>query len=217
MCNTEQLVSYVYEELGASERVRVRASPLGLRRVPAGAGGAARHADICSRAGRRRSLSSTSTSSVEPRRQPRRRDVSAFVPQWALGAAAALLLAAGVAAVANLEVRYGTDGLVVRTGWMHGLEAAGSPSGARRQRRAGYTRSAASSDRSQRTWSSWPHALRDPSRRRPAQLTRAAAPARDRDHRAGAAPYPRGARIAAADRDGAAGCRRSGRTSARRA
>ncbi len=33
-------------------------------------------------------------------------------------AAAAILLFAGGAAVANLEVRYDSDGLVVRTGWM---------------------------------------------------------------------------------------------------
>jgi anti-sigma factor RsiW len=38
------------------------------------------------------------------------------VPAWAQAAAAVLLLAAA-AAVANLDVRYGKDGLVVRTGW----------------------------------------------------------------------------------------------------
>lgn len=35
---------------------------------------------------------------------------------WALAAAAVLVLAAG-AALAHIEVRYGTDGLVIRTGW----------------------------------------------------------------------------------------------------
>jgi len=39
-----------------------------------------------------------------------------FSPAWGLAAAAVLLLAIG-AAVANLDVRYGSDGLVVRTGW----------------------------------------------------------------------------------------------------
>ncbi len=44
-----------------------------------------------------------------------------FSPAWALAAAAVLLLAIG-AAVANLDVRYGSDGLVVRTGWNHSTD-----------------------------------------------------------------------------------------------
>jgi hypothetical protein len=43
-------------------------------------------------------------------------------PAWAFAAAALLVLAIG-AAIANLNVRYGSDGLVVRTGWNHGPEA----------------------------------------------------------------------------------------------
>jgi hypothetical protein len=39
-----------------------------------------------------------------------------FVPAWAMAAAAVLVLAVG-AAIANVEVRYGADGLTVRTGW----------------------------------------------------------------------------------------------------
>jgi hypothetical protein len=39
-----------------------------------------------------------------------------FRPAWGLAAAAVLVLAAA-AAIANVEVRYGSDGLVVRTGW----------------------------------------------------------------------------------------------------
>ena len=39
-------------------------------------------------------------------------------PAWGLAAAALLLVAVG-AAIANLEVRVGRDGLVVRTGWNH--------------------------------------------------------------------------------------------------
>jgi hypothetical protein len=38
------------------------------------------------------------------------------LPAWGLAAAAALLLAAG-AAIANLEISYGNDGFRVRTGW----------------------------------------------------------------------------------------------------
>jgi hypothetical protein len=43
-----------------------------------------------------------------------------IAPAWGLAAAAILVLAAG-AAIANLDVRYGRDGLVVRTGWNHGV------------------------------------------------------------------------------------------------
>jgi len=99
------------------------------------------------------------------------------VPQWALSAAAALLLTAGVAAVANLEVRYGTDGLVVRTGWMHG-PAAGSPSGAPAGNAAQATPVSASSDQLQRNVELLAARLRDLEQAQAAQLTRAAAPAR---------------------------------------
>ncbi len=46
---------------------------------------------------------------------------------WALAAAAMLLLAIGVG-MANVEIRYGPDGLVVRTGWMaaDGVDAVAS-------------------------------------------------------------------------------------------
>ena len=46
-----------------------------------------------------------------------------FSPAWGLAAAAVLLLAIG-AAIANLNIRYGTDGLVVRTGWNHPTDTA---------------------------------------------------------------------------------------------
>jgi hypothetical protein len=39
------------------------------------------------------------------------------VPAWAQAAAAVLVVAAGLS-VANLQIRYGADGLVVTTGWM---------------------------------------------------------------------------------------------------
>ena len=45
-------------------------------------------------------------------------------PLWGLAAAAVLVLAAG-AALANIEVRYGAEGLVLRTGWNRNV-AAGS-------------------------------------------------------------------------------------------
>ena len=43
-------------------------------------------------------------------------------PAWGLAAAALLIVAVG-AAIANVEVRYGRDGLVVRTGWQHAVDA----------------------------------------------------------------------------------------------
>src|SRR4029453_7211491 len=53
---------------------------------------------------------------AEPK--PARFRFFSFSPAWGLAAAAVLLLAIG-AAIANLDVRYGSDGLVVRTGWNH--------------------------------------------------------------------------------------------------
>ena len=177
MCNTEQLVSYVYEELSASERVEFE-----------------RHLSDCAECrqelaelrGTRHLLASWAPPQPEfnfhivrgaaPPAAPSRR--FAFVPQWALSAAAALLLAAGVAAVANLEVRYGTDGLVVRTGWMHGSAAAGSPSEAPAGNAAQAAPVSASSDQLQRNVELLAARLRDLEQAQAAQLTRAAAPAR---------------------------------------
>jgi len=45
-----------------------------------------------------------------------------IAPAWGLAAAALLVVAVG-AAIANLDVRYGGDGLVVRTGWQHVVDA----------------------------------------------------------------------------------------------
>lgn len=58
-----------------------------------------------------------------------------IAPAWGLAAAALLVVAAG-AAMANLEVRYGGDGLVVRTGWQHAVDA---PVSAQRDAAAGVT------------------------------------------------------------------------------
>jgi len=45
-----------------------------------------------------------------------------FSPAWGLAAAALIVVAIG-AAIANLDVRYGNEGLVVRTGWNHTTDA----------------------------------------------------------------------------------------------
>jgi hypothetical protein len=52
----------------------------------------------------------------------RRFSFASFSPAWGLAAAAVIMLAVG-AAIANLDVRYGSEGLVVRTGWNHGADA----------------------------------------------------------------------------------------------
>jgi hypothetical protein len=56
-----------------------------------------------------------------PAPTPPRRFFS-FSPAWGLAAAAVLLLSIG-AGIANLDVHYGGDGFVVRTGWNHGADA----------------------------------------------------------------------------------------------
>jgi hypothetical protein len=53
--------------------------------------------------------------------------VLAFVPQWGLAAAAAVLVLAGAAAIANLELRYDAQGFVIRTGWSAPAQAAARP------------------------------------------------------------------------------------------
>ena len=177
MCNTEQLVSYVYEELSASERVefeRHLSDCAGCRQELAELRGT-RHL-LASWAPPQPEFNFHIVRGAAPPAAPSRR--FAFVPQWALSAAAALLLAAGVAAVANLEVRYGTDGLVVRTGWMHGSAAAGSPSEAPAGGAAQAAPVSASSDQLQRNVELLAARLRDLEQAQAAQLTRAAAPAR---------------------------------------
>jgi Putative zinc-finger len=57
--------------------------------------------------------------SAEP--APTRVRLFSFSPAWGFAAAALLVLAMG-AAMANLDVRYGSEGLVVRTGWNHSAD-----------------------------------------------------------------------------------------------
>jgi hypothetical protein len=54
--------------------------------------------------------------------RPSRFRFFSLTPAWGLAAAAIIVLALG-AAVANLDVRYGSDGLVMRTGWNHSAES----------------------------------------------------------------------------------------------
>jgi len=114
MCNHERLLDYLYDELRADER---KAFEIHLRdcvdcRTELSALGSTRHA-----------LALWSPPDPElgfqivrnPQPAPRRTFWS-LAPTWGLAAAAVLLLSVG-AAIANLEVRYGNDGFVVRTGW----------------------------------------------------------------------------------------------------
>jgi anti-sigma factor RsiW len=126
MCNKEQLVGYLYDELDAAERrtfeahlarcAECRTEVAGLRRT-------------------RQHLTTWAPPEPEfnfhivrstPAPPPARRWFG-FVPQWAMAAAASVLVLAGAAAIAHVELRYGPEGFVVRTGW---AEAAPAPASA---------------------------------------------------------------------------------------
>jgi Putative zinc-finger len=117
MCNKEQLVGYLYGELSAADRETFEAHIGGCEEC---------RQEVAELLHTRQHLASwsppepefnfTVVQSARTAAAPKR--WLAFVPQWGLAAAAALIVLAGAAAIANLEVRYGQDGsLVVRTGW----------------------------------------------------------------------------------------------------
>jgi hypothetical protein len=113
MCDTELLVGYLYEEIEPSERrafethmlscADCRAELKGLR---------ATRTRLQAWAPPRPELAFQ----VVRGRAAAPRGWRSLAPAWGLAAAAVLVLAAA-SAIANVEVRYGTDGLVVRTGW----------------------------------------------------------------------------------------------------
>lgn len=124
----DTLVAYVYGECDGSERLQVDAHLAGC---PACAG------EMAGLGGVRQALAewtppaaagsfrivyeneqpAAPASVLRPARWWQRQ-----APVWARAAAAVLLLAAG-AGLANLDVRYGSDGLSVRTGWRHASPA----------------------------------------------------------------------------------------------
>jgi anti-sigma factor RsiW len=116
MCNHERLLDYLYDELPTSERA---AFELHLRECPDC------QTELAELGGTRIALASWSPPDselgfkiVRERPSPERRSFWAFRPGPAWGfAAAALLVLAVAAAISNIELRYGSDGLVVRTGW----------------------------------------------------------------------------------------------------
>jgi hypothetical protein len=112
MCDKELLVGYLYDELESADRrifdahvavcASCREEVAGLREARGQiAAWAPPEPDLGLRIVR---------GAAAP--APRAR----FSPAWGLAAAAALVLAAS-AAIANIEVRYGSDGVIVRTGW----------------------------------------------------------------------------------------------------
>ncbi len=112
MCNQEQLIGYLYDDLSAPERAVFEAHLAGC---------AACRREVGDLRQTRQHL--TSWAPPAPPLDFRviqgtaARRPLAFIPTWALSAAAALLLVAGAAAIANLEVGRTADGFVVRTGW----------------------------------------------------------------------------------------------------
>src|SRR5512140_11382 len=117
----DALVSYLYDECDAAERARVdahlatcaecRAEVAEFRKV---------RAQLAGWTPPDRALGFTifnATPATAAPTRPTWRSARVWMPAGL--AAAAVLLLASAAAIANLDVRYGKDGLVVRTGWNH--------------------------------------------------------------------------------------------------
>ena len=125
MCNKEQLVGYLYGELDAAERSTFEAHLAMCAECRAEVGGL-----------RRTRQHLTTWAPPDPEfnfhivrgaaAPPPARRWFGFVPQWAMAAAASVLVLAGAAAIANVELRYGPDGFVVRTGWAEAAPASAS-------------------------------------------------------------------------------------------
>jgi anti-sigma factor RsiW len=125
----DQLVAYLYDELDGIVRRRVEDH---LRACAACA------AEVAGLSGVRRELAGWAPPEVVPGfalTQEARPAVSApaspgprwwpaSVPVWAQAAAAVLVVAAGLS-IANLQIRYGADGLTLTTGWLAPATVAG--------------------------------------------------------------------------------------------
>jgi anti-sigma factor RsiW len=116
MCDKEQLVGYLYDELDATGRrtfdahlatcAECRTEVAGLRQTR-------QHLTTWAPPDPELDFHLVRGAATPP---PARRWFG-FVPQWAMAAAASVLVLAGAAAIAHVELRYGPDGFVVRTGW----------------------------------------------------------------------------------------------------
>ena len=117
MCNKEQLIGYLYDDLDLEERRTVEAHLATCdecRSEVAGLQQTRQHLKTWSPPEPELTFHIVRGAAPAPPSAPRR---FGFVPQWAMAAAASLLVLAGAAAIAHLELRYGPEGLVVRTGW----------------------------------------------------------------------------------------------------
>jgi anti-sigma factor RsiW len=115
MCDQELLLSYLYDELPTTDRQafdRHLASCADCRAEVDGLRGTRAH--LTSWTPPEPDLGFQVVRSAKPATSPRRWWHAS--PAWGL-AAAAVLVAAVSAAIANVEVRVGGDGIVVRTGW----------------------------------------------------------------------------------------------------
>jgi hypothetical protein len=117
MCNKEQLVGYLYDDLPAEERAafeghvaacaRCRQELFELRET---------RQHLATWAPPEPEFTFQVVQSARAEAAPPRPRFAMF-PRWALAAAAGVLVAAGAAAIANIEVRHDANGFVVRTGW----------------------------------------------------------------------------------------------------
>jgi len=115
MCDKELLVGYLYDELAPAERSKFEAHLFACAECrDEVAGLRAARAHLASWAPPEPDLGfQIIRNGGAAAAAPRRFRVS---PAWGFAAAAALILALA-SAIANLQVRVGTEGLVVRTGW----------------------------------------------------------------------------------------------------
>lgn len=114
MCDNERLVGYLYDEMDAAGRRAIEAhlASCVACRDELGALRSTRRV-LAVWAPPERQLGFQIVSGAAPPPRASRFHVS---PVWGLAAAAVLVLAAA-AALANIEVRYGAGGVTVRTGW----------------------------------------------------------------------------------------------------
>ena len=125
MCDTELLLAYLYDELPASDRQafdRHLATCAHCREEVAGLRGTRTH--LTSWAPPEPDLGFQVVRSATQVASPSRWWRAS--PAWGL-AAAALLVVAASAAIANVQVRFGGDGVVVSTGWNRGAMSGAVP------------------------------------------------------------------------------------------
>ena len=118
MCDTELLLAYLYDELPVSDRQsfdRHLATCANCREEVTGLRGTRTH--LTSWAPPEPDLGFQVVRNATPVASPSR--WWRVSPAWGL-AAAALLVVAVSAAIANVEVKFGADGVVVSTGWNRG-------------------------------------------------------------------------------------------------